>query len=232
MKIKHAYAICLLLIIPFTIFIQSYYLKNRFKQYTVNPACPWCEESEAQQDVVYLPLDVSVVRLFAPADPHFIADMLWLRTAYYFGKHALSDRQYPYLFHLLDLITDLSPQWIQPYYYGGVILPSEADAVEDGMYILDKGLMIHPDDWRLWFFKGYYLWQNYGDKIGGAKALHQAAILPGAPIYLARLSATLATQGGQKELAEYFLFNALKYISDPRHRQLLYEKLREVKGVE
>jgi hypothetical protein len=232
MKIKYVYVISLLVLIHFTVFIQSSYLKSRFKNYTLNPVCPWCEESGARQDVVYLPLDITMVRFFAPADPHFIADMLWLRTVYYFGKHTLSDRQYPYLFHLLDLITDLSPQWKQPYHYASVILPTEAEAVEDGMYILDKGLVIHPDDWLLWFFKGYYLWQNYGDKIGGARALHQASIQPGAPIYLARLSATLATQGGQKELAEYFLLNALKHIKDPKHRHLLYEKLRKVRGAQ
>lgn len=232
MKIKHVYTICLVVLIPLTIFIQSYYLKNRFKQYTVNPACPWCEESGGRQDVVYLPFDVTIVRLFAPADPHFIADMLWLRTVYYFGKHALSDRQYPYLFHMLDLITDLSPQWIHPYHYASVLLPTEADAVEDGMYILEKGLVHHPGDWRLWFFKGFYLWQNYGDTIGGARALHQASIQPGAPVYLARLSATLATREGEKELAEHFLYNALKHIKDPEQRRLLYEKLREVSGAQ
>jgi hypothetical protein len=151
-----------------------------------------------------------------------------MRTAYYFGFHAMSDRQYPYLVHLLDIITDLSPKWDIPYYFGATLLPIEADSAEEGYYIIDKGIREFPDDWHLWFFKGYYQWQIDNDLIGAAETLRHASQLPGAPTYLTRLPATLATRAGQKELAIRFIHESLKQVKDEKQKQVLLEKLQEM----
>ena len=132
-----------------------------------------------------------------------------------------------YLLHLLDLITDLSPQWLEPFIFGALILPLDVNT-EDGIYIIDKGLVHHENSWRLWFYKGYYLWRVYEDYLSAAKALKKASLLPGAPTYLVRLSATFATKAGQKELAVRFLEEALNNIDDPAERNILIKKLKEV----
>lgn len=180
------------------------------------------------QDVIYVPLHSSVIKLLAPADPSFISDLIWMRTAYYFGFHAMSDRQYPYLAHLLDVITDLSPKWDIPYYFGATLLPIEADSAEEGYYIIDKGIREFPDDWHLWFFKGYYQWQIDNDLTNAAETLQHASSLHGAPSYLARLPATLATRTGQRELAIRFIHESLKQVKDEKQKQVLLEKLQEM----
>lgn len=217
-------------LITFTLLLQAHFLDKRYGVHTPIPECPWCEDKGLDEDVVYVPLNASIMRLISPADPHLLADLLWMRTAYYFGRHALTDREYPYLLHLLDLITDLSPEWELPYFFGAVILPTEAGEVEDGFYLIEKGLKYHPDNWELWFFKGFYLWKSRGDVLSAAHALHKASLLPGAPIYLGRLSATLATRAGQQELAMRFIEEALRNIQDPAQRKILLEKLEEVMG--
>ncbi|GBC60379.1 hypothetical protein DENIS_1331 [Desulfonema ishimotonii] len=194
------------------------------------PECPWCDARDAaKEDVAYLPLNSSFMRIFAPADAHFLADLLWMRSCYYFGQHALTSREYPYLLNFLDLITDLSPQWEEPFLFGAVILPTEAEAVEDGLYLVEKGIALHPDNWELWFFKGYYLWKHYEDKIGAAEAFHQASVLPNAPLYLTKLSATFATRGGDRHLAIRFLQQALKNLKDENQRKILLKKLEEIR---
>jgi len=230
MKTGPVHIISLVFFLVFVILVQAHYSEKRYLERVTVPECPWCDARDTQKDIVYIPVSSSLMRLLSPADPHFLADMLWMRTSYYFGSHALTDRKYTYLFHLLDIITDLSPEWENPYFFGAVILPTEGNAVEDGLYLIEKGIIHHPETWELWFFKGYYLWKKQEDLIGGAEALHRASLLPGAPVYLANLSATLATQEGQKELAMRFLRQALENITDQNQRRILMQKMEEMEN--
>lgn len=223
---KKVYSLLLISIIS-TIYLQAYFLTNRYSVRIINPECPWCEETVGE-DVLYIPISAPLMRIFSPADPHFLADLLWMRTSYYFGQHALSDQEYPYLFHMLDLITDLSPQWDNPYLYAAVILPGEADAVDDGLYMVEKGLVHHPDNWQLWFYKGYYLWKYFEDILAASEVLHEASLKPDAPLYLAKLSATLATKAGQREIALRFLQESINNTNDPNLRRILIKKMEEV----
>lgn len=213
--------------------IQRHYVLLRFGEVKNSvPECPWCEDERHAEDVVFLPVKASMLRLLAPADPNFIADLLWLRTAYYFGKHALTDREYPYLLHMLDLITDLSPAWEWPFFFGAAIFATEVQARDEGIYLIEKGLQKHRSDWQLWFYKGYYLWKFADDVLGAADALNEAALLPGAPPFLKALSATLATRAGQHELAVRFLEDALRRTSDPIQQEVLMQKLEEIRSDE
>ena len=226
LRIYFGYSAWIVLLVS-VISLQADYLNKRYKAYQPVEGCPYCEFQD-KPDVIYIPLKSSTVRLFAPADSDLIADLICMRTNYYFGQHVLTDREYPYLLHLLDLITDLAPKWFLPYYFGAVILPVETGNLDDGFYIIDKALVHHSDNWQLWFFKGYYLMELREDYIEAAKMFRKASMLPNAPIYLMRLSATLATKGGQKELALHFLEEALKHISDPEQRKVIIEKMNEV----
>lgn len=230
LSVPHLLAIVLLCFsLPSAVFLQSGYLNKRYTVFIPSPDCPWCDQNEvAQRDVIYLPVKAPIMRLFAPADSDFLADMLWMRTCYYFGHHALTDRQYPYLLNLLDLITDLAPKWVDPYLFGGLILPTEANAVDEGMNLIEKGLIHHPENWQLWFFKGYYLWKSYDDYEGAAAAIHRASVSPEAPAYLAHVSATFATKAGKKELAVRFLREALNNMRDPRQRWALERRIEEM----
>ena len=69
-----------------------------------------------------------------------IADYFWIKTVGYFGEHLMSDRNYPWLYHMLDLVTTLDPQFIWPYYFGGITLSLEAEQVEQSNLILKKAI--------------------------------------------------------------------------------------------
>lgn len=178
--------------------------------------------------MIYLPMNASVARLMTPADPEFFADLIWLRTNYYFGVHALTDNQYFYLHTLLDLITDLSPRWEFPYVFGAVVLPLESEAADEALYLIEKGLKQNPNWWKLGFLKGYILWQYKGENILAAEAFFNASLVKGAPRYLASLSATLLTRAGERELALRFVAMALKSIDDPLYQKILLEKLEDL----
>lgn len=228
MKTTKFFSMLLLIMLVCTICLQIRFLKDRFPKRIAVAECPWCDAGDTSADVVYLPVSTSVMRLFAPADPNFLADMIWMRTTYYFGKHVLTDRQYPYLLHLLDMISDLAPRWENPYLFGAIALPTETQIAADGLYLIDKGLSHHPQSWMLWFFKGYYFWKSLNDMEKASEALYKASTCPEAPAYLANLSAKLATQAGKRELAIRFLQEALKNIHDPDQQRMIMRRLQEV----
>lgn len=225
---KISYFTVLAIFLLATMAFQAQYLNIRYADRIILPECPWCDAS-AKGDVVYLPVDASVMSLVSPADDGFLADMLWLRALYYFGQHTLTDRQYPYLLDLLDMITDLAPRWEYPFIYGAVILSDASDDVDDAIYIIEKGLLHHPENWQLWFLKGYYFWKNEM-LFDAGEALQKAALLPGAPVYLAELSATLLTREGRREMALRFLQQSLEMIKDPKQRAFILKKILKLKA--
>jgi hypothetical protein len=220
--------LCLLLSLFLAFLLQTDLLDKRYIRRNVIPECPWCDSGPKANDVVYVPVSSSFVRLLAPADPLLLADFLWMLTAYYFGQHALTDHEYPYLLYLLDLLTDLDPGWKYPYLFGAVVLPTEAESAGEGFYLIDKGLAHNPDTWELWFYKGYYLWKVRDDLAGASGSFHKAAMLPGSPKYLPRLAATFATRAGRKELARRFLEETMSNIKDPSQREIILEKLKDI----
>lgn len=229
-KLKHSFnrsyllAIVSIIAMSFTTcFVQSDLSTRKF-----NLSLSRYQSTKLNQDVVYVPLQSAFLKFLAPSDPSFISDILWMRTVFYFGVHAVSDRQYVYLLHLLDVITDLSPKWDFPYFFGAAILPTEAESAEEGYYIINKGIHQFPNDWQLWFFKGFYQWKIDNNLLEAAATLRHASLLPGAPLYLTRLPATLATKVGQRELGIRFIQESLKQVKDEKQKQVLMEKLQEM----
>lgn len=172
------------------IYFQSVYIHAKDGALILNEVCPWCKDDKKVDEIIYIPLNASHVRLLAPADPDFISDLLWIRTAYYFGLNSIKKGNNDYLFDLLNLVTDLSPKWEIPYIYAAILLPAEVGDVESGLYLIDKGLVNLSDNWELWFLKGYYLWKVHSDNVAAYEAFQRASIIEGAPHYLAGLSVT------------------------------------------
>ena len=100
--------------------------------------------------------------------------------------------------------------------------------VQDGLYMIDKGLLYHKDNWQLWFFKGFYLWQIENDLAGASEALRTASQLENAPPYLINLSASFATKAGNQDIAIRFLKEALQNVQDETQRKMILKKMKEV----
>lgn len=50
------------------------------------------------------------------------SDIIWISSIQYIGS-TISVSQTPYLYNLLDNLTNLSPYWDYPYFFGSLILP-------------------------------------------------------------------------------------------------------------
>lgn len=79
------------------------------------------------------------------------ADIYWLKTIQYIWSNAASAEYKKYLFQMIDLITDLNPNFDKPYKVGLLLLPSHNYRYED---LTDEEIQFYIDQWAL-------LWEKW-----------------------------------------------------------------------
>ncbi len=159
---------------------------------------------------------------------HVLGDVLWFRAINYFGEHYKGDRIYPWLYHMCDRVTDLNPRARYVYRFGGLILPWEAELVDEGIALLQKGVRNLPESWEMPYLLGftYYFFKN--DLDAASQALRRAIATPNAPAFLSDLLAVIdATHHGPQN-AVAFLQAAARNIATPEVREALHERIREL----
>ncbi len=147
--------------------------------------------AEDSGELVYVP-PARFLKLVAVGYQRTLADVLWFRTLNYFGRHYRSDRVYRWLEYMCNVVTDLDPQAEHVYGFGGVLLPWEADQIDEGIALLEKGVQNIPQSWRLQYMLGfsYYFFRN--DLAAASRVLKAAALQPGAPEHVSAFAALIA----------------------------------------
>jgi tetratricopeptide (TPR) repeat protein len=141
------------------------------------------------------------------------SDWYWMRSLQYVGGKivayedthegridfgSLGSLNLQLLPQLLQVSTALDPQFMAPYEYGAMILP-ELDSAH-AIALLDYGIEQNPSAWRLYQHLGYIYWQRK-DYLRAADIYAVGAKLPGAPAWMAAMSARLKDEGGSRDSA-------------------------------
>jgi hypothetical protein len=177
-------------------------------------------------ELIYLP-PTPVLRAMSLGYEHALADVLWFRTMNYFGKHYRSDRAYPWLAYMCDVVTDLDPQAEHVYRFGGVLLPWEADRIDDGIALLEKGTRNVPDSWRLHYMLGFSYYFFTGDLAAASRTLRTATLLPGAPDFVAHLAAIVQASDQGPDSAIAFL-SELERTADEGVRAAIQDRIGQL----
>jgi tetratricopeptide (TPR) repeat protein len=159
---------------------------------------------------------------------HLGADILWLRLVQVIGKKRNSEDEYEWIYHALDVVTTLDPQYAYAYYAGGIILGDLANRPDLSNRLLERGVKANPDEWNIPFLLGYNHYFLLGDPAKGAQYIMQAASLPGGPSYLPGLATRMAAEAGSPETALAFLEARLRETQDPEMRESLARRMKEV----
>jgi tetratricopeptide (TPR) repeat protein len=159
---------------------------------------------------------------------HLGADILWLRLIQVIGKKRNSVDEYEWMYHALDVITTLDPQYAYAYYAGGIILGDLANRPDLSTRLLEKGVSANPDVWTIPFLLGYNYYFLLGDPAKGAEYIMQAARLPDGPSYLPGLATRMAAEAGNPDTALAFLEARLLETQDPEMREVLANRMKEV----
>ena len=159
---------------------------------------------------------------------HVGADLLWLRLVQVVGKTRNSADEYEWMYHALDVLTTLDPQYAYAYYAGGVILGDLANRPDLSIRLLEKGVQANPEVWNIPFLLGYNYYFLLGDPAKGAEYIMQAASLPDGPAYLPGLATRMAAEAGNPDTALAFLEVRLRETHDPQTRESLANRMKEV----
>jgi tetratricopeptide (TPR) repeat protein len=132
------------------------------------------------------------------------------------------------MYHALDVITTLDPQYAYSYYAGGAILTDSGNRPDLSIRLLLKGSEANPTVWYIPFLLGYNYYFLLGDPAKGAEYIMQAARLPEGPSYLPGLSTRLAAEAGSPDTALAFLEARLRETQDFDMRDFLANRMKEV----
>ena len=159
---------------------------------------------------------------------HLGADLLWLRLLQVWGKKKNTDNEYEWIYHALDVITALDPQYAYAYYVGGVALTNYANRPDLSNHLLEKGHHNNPGEWNLPFLLGYNHYFALGDATKGAEYIGRAARTPGAPGFLPGLATRMHAEAGNPDVALQFLEALWKENPDLVVREKLETRAKEV----
>ena len=159
---------------------------------------------------------------------HLGADVVWLRLLQVLGKKKNTADEYEWLYHALDVVTTLDPQYAYAYYVGGVVLNNYANRVDLSNRLLEKGHRENPGEWNLPFLLGHNHYFVLGDATKGASYIGIAARTSGAPDFLPGLATRMHAEAGNPEVALEFIEALWRENPDLVVREKLETRAKEV----
>jgi hypothetical protein len=152
-------------------------------------------ERAASEELLYLP-NGRYLEIASLGQAPVLADMIYIWAIQYYSSYERADR-YRYVEHVFgEVISELDPHYIDPYWMGALILTLEAQDLEAGLRLLDKGFENNPDKWILPYLAA---WESHsaGRPDLAAAYFERAAAVEGAPLFVRRMRAGMLSLAGQ-----------------------------------
>lgn len=134
-----------------------------------------------------------------------LADLYWLRLIQDFDFCEQKIDQVNcsgqgWVFHMLDLVTELSPNFRMPLAVGPMMLSVVVSDIQGASVLFDRAVSRFPKDWPILYRAAYHAMLEEKN-IAKAAGLMEQAAKNGAPQWVYGLSARLYTDAGQSEFA-------------------------------
>ena len=172
------------------------------------------------------------------------ADWYWMRLLQYVGRRVLQfqdahpgqvslndlgNLNLSLLPPLLRLSTSLDPQFMAPYEYGAMILPTFNN--DEAIALLTYGIEQNPDQWQLYQHLGYVYWQRKDYQKAG-ELYAAGGRLSGAPAWMSEMGARMLAEGGSVRAARQMYQHLYEEANEDQVRQLLLRRLLQVDSFE
>lgn len=156
-----------------------------------------------------------------------MADIFWIRSIQDFDYceqkiDKVNCRGNSWLYKILDVVTDLSPQFRTAHSMGPVALSIIISDIPGASKIFDKAAARFPKDWTILGRAAYHAMYEEDDRSKAARLLKQAAE-NGGPFWYYALAGRMFAEGGEMELGEALL----KDLKDSNQPDYLIERLQK-----
>ncbi len=180
-------------------------------------------------DVMYLPSG-RFIQEISLGYRNLAADILWFKTVQYYGSYRMGENDLALFNHLVDVITDLDPQFTFAYLFGALIIAEDLGYFEEGIKFLKKGIRNNPDDWWLMFEMGFLYYVDARDYTAAMLCFRRAARIPGADEMADRFAAFVAAKGGHTETSIAMWEELARTSENPHIRDLAERYIEKLKG--
>lgn len=136
-----------------------------------------------------------------------IADLYYLKAHQYVGTQEVRKADFPQLYPIIDLVTDLDKKFLSPYLFGGLALSLTGMHVDESILILKKAYKMDPTVWQTGFYLGFNYWYYLQEYDRAVEYTSKAASQPGAPSFISNLAANLYAESKRPDMAIDFLKN-------------------------
>jgi tetratricopeptide (TPR) repeat protein len=165
-----------------------------------------------------------------------VADWYWMRALQYVGRKIvnldenvqldnMAQLNLKLLAPLLDASTTLDPQFMEPFQYAAMVLPSVD--VNEAIRIINKGIQANPSAWRLYHNLGFIQWQQKNFK-AASDAYEKGAQLPGAPAWMQVMKARMEDAGGSRETAREIYRRLYEESSEQQTKDMARKRLMQL----
>jgi len=117
---------------------------------------------EKSIEIIYLPKG-KILRLLALDHKNSLADFYFLQFVQYYGHHLQTDLKFPYMYPIVDVITDLDEKFLHAYTFGSINLASDVGDRKHAELLLFKGMFHNPDRWEYPFWMGFLNYAIFKD---------------------------------------------------------------------
>ena len=169
-----------------------------------------------------------------------VADWYWMRSLQYVGRKImnhpddmpidnLGQLNMKLLAPLLDTATTLDPNFLDPYEYAAIVLPSVD--VQEAIRITKKGIDANPNAWRLYQHLGYIYWQQH-DYQAASETYGRGAEIPGVPPWMEAMKAKMAADGGSRATAREIYARMFEHSSDEQVKEMARRRLLQLASLD
>jgi len=167
------------------------------------------------------------------------ADWYWMRSLQYVGKKiinvdnvqidSLAQLNLKLLAPLLETATTLDPEFLDPYEYAAIVLPSVN--VDEAIRITKKGIDANPNAWRLYQHLGYIYWQQQNYQ-AASETYGRGAQIAGAPPWMEAMKAKMAADGGSRATAREIYTRMYEGSADEKVRDMARRRLLQLDSLD
>ena len=149
---------------------------------------------EGEQDLLYLP-NGKYLKLLSLGHASLVADGVYIWAIQHYSDYTRASRG-QYVEHVFgDVIAELDPRYVDPYWLGSLILIVENQDLDAGLRLLDKGFEANPGEWIFPYLAGWEC-ARASDFARAVVYFDRAGKVPDAPPHVKRMKAGMFARSG------------------------------------